>query len=539
MKGISNWKKSSKKNLTLLMAVMTAAASLSACSGSTSGDAPKSTSAKTETNGSGSAGSVLRVGRTWDSGSGNFDPATFSGISFQFGPDVFETLLQYNEKQEPDAFLAESWESSEDLKTYTFKLREGVLFHRGYGEMKASDVVFSVGRLSDPAISNTATNATNLGLSNIANVEAKDDYTVVFTLKEGDVFFTDKISRSYLTITSQKAVEELGLDEFQKCPVGTGPFMLEAGGVPGEKYVTAKFEEYWGQKAKLDRVEYYVIPDDVTLANAMESGEIDTYDVNSLEKVEEYMADPDNYVLLNARDSAQSYIGINPNFEPLNDEKVRQAIALSIDRDMLCDEYFKGTEEKSKGFLPTYCRYALEDYWNPEYNPEKAKELLAEAGYPNGFEIDMYAPNDTLSSGPATLVQQFLTQIGLKVNLQTVDFGVWLDKAKAGEIPIYLFWDSCPVLPDNVLKQFMSDSTINYIAFNNPEYDKTVTAAMDETDLDKKAELYNTAQKIIMDSGCIYTATTYSIHQVVNPRVKDLKISTGLMLTCREAYIEE
>lgn len=90
------------------------------------------------------------------------------------------------------------------------------------------------------------------------------------------------------------------------------------------------------------------------------------------------MADPDTYVLLNARDSAQSYIGINANFEPLNDPKVREAIALSIDRDMVCDEYFKGTEEKSKGFLPTFCRYALEDYWNPEYNPEKAKQLLAE-----------------------------------------------------------------------------------------------------------------------------------------------------------------
>ncbi len=341
------------------------------------------------------------------------------------------------------------------------------------------------------------------------------------------------------TFAGNKTICSYNLEEYQKRPIGTGPFMLEEGGVPGEKYCTVKFDDYWGQKAKLDRVEYYVIPDDVTLANAMEAGEIDTYDVNNLEKVEEYMADPDTYVLLNARDSAQSYIGINANFEPLNDPKVREAIALSIDRDMVCDEYFKGTEEKSKGFLPTFCRYALEDYWNPEYNPEKAKQLLAEAGYPDGFAIDMYAPNDTLSAGPATLVQQFLTQIGLKVDLQTVDFGVWLDKAKAGEIPIYLFWDSCPVIPDNVLKQFTSESTINYIAYNDPEYDRIVAAAVEENDLAKKAELYNEAQKNIMDSGCLYTMTTYSIHQVVNPRVKDLKITTGLMLTCREAYIEE
>ena len=108
------------------------------------------------------------------------------------------------------------------------------------------------------------------------------------------------------------------------------------------------------------------------------------------------------------------------------------------------------------------------------------------------------SPNDTLSAGPATLVQQFLTQIGLKVDLQTVDFGVWLDKAKAGEIPIYLFWDSCPVIPDNVLKQFTSESTINYIAYNDPEYDRIVAAAVEENDLAKKAELYNEAQKNIM-----------------------------------------
>ncbi|WP_347135912.1 ABC transporter substrate-binding protein [[Clostridium] symbiosum] len=154
MKGIKNFKGSNRKYLALLMAALTAAASLSACSGSTSGDASQSSSAKTENNGSGAAGSVLRVGRTWDSGSGNFDPATFSGISFQFGPDVFESLLTYNDKQEPAPYLAESWETSDDLKTYTFKLREGVQFHYGFGEMKASDVVFSVGRLLDPAINN-------------------------------------------------------------------------------------------------------------------------------------------------------------------------------------------------------------------------------------------------------------------------------------------------------------------------------------------------------------------------------------------------
>lgn len=249
MKGIKNFKRSNRKYLALLMAALTAAASLSACSGSTSGDASQSSSAKTENNGSGAAGSVLRVGRTWDSGSGNFDPATFSGISFQFGPDVFESLLTYNDKQEPAPYLAESWETSDDLKTYTFKLREGVQFHYGFGEMKASDVVFSVGRLLDPTINNTATNSTNLGLANIESVEAADDYMVVFTLKEGDVFFPDKVARSYLTITSQKAVEEMGLEEYQKRPIGTGPFMLEEGGVPGEKYCTVKFDDYWGRKA--------------------------------------------------------------------------------------------------------------------------------------------------------------------------------------------------------------------------------------------------------------------------------------------------
>lgn len=526
---------SKKRVFALLMSAAMAVSALTACSSSSDGESSQSTASNTAAD----AGQVLRIGRTWDSGNGNFDPATFSGISFQFGPDVFETLLQYDDNKEPAPFLAESYETSEDLKTYTFHLRKGVQFHRGYGEMKASDVVFSVERLSDPEVGNTATNAANLGTDNIESVEATDDYTVVFHLKEGDIFFPDKIARSYLTVTSQKAVEELGLEAYQACPVGTGPFMLEEGGVPGEKYSTVRFDDYWGEKAKLDRVEYYVIPDDVTLANAMEAGEIDTYDVNSLEKVEEYSAAPDLYTMINARDSAQSYIGINENFEPLNDPKVREAIALSINRDMICEQYFKGTEDPAPGFLPDYCRYALDGYWNPEYNPEKAKELLAEAGYPDGFSIDMYTPNDTLSSGPATLVQQFLTDIGLDVNLQTVDFGVWLDMAKAGEIPIYLFWDSCPILPDNVLMQFTSDSTINYIGFNNPEYDKVVAEALDETDLTKRAELYNEAQRIMMDSGDLYAITTYSIHQVVSPRVKGLKLSSGLQLTCREAYIEE
>ena len=97
---------------------------------------------------------------------------------------MFESLLTYNDKQEPAPYLAESsGKHTDDLKTYTFKLREGVQFHYGFGEMKASDVVFSVGRLLDPTINNTATNSTNLGLANIESVEAADDYMVVFTLK--------------------------------------------------------------------------------------------------------------------------------------------------------------------------------------------------------------------------------------------------------------------------------------------------------------------------------------------------------------------
>lgn len=521
----------------LAVAAVTAASALTACSGGGSGETESQAAAAAAP-----VGDVIRVGRTWDANNGNFDPATFSSsTSYQFGPDVFESLLQYNDDMEPSPFLAESFEESEDFKTFTFHLRKGVQFHRGYGEMTSEDVKFSLDRLSDPTLQNTATNLSNLEVDNIESVETPDDYTIIFNLKEPDVFFTDKMCKKYLSVVSKKAVEELGNDEFGKCPVATGPFMLEEGGVPGEKYSTAKFEDYWGEKAKVSRVEYYIIPDDVTLANAFEAGEIDTYDVNSLEKVEEYMAQPETYDLINMRDSAQCYIGLNPNIEPLNDPKVREAIALSIDRDMIVDEYFKGTEDLAKGFLPSFCRFALEDYWNPEYNPEKAVELLAEAGYPDGFAIDMYTPNDTLSSGPATLVQQFLDQIGLTVNLQTVDFGVWQEKAKAGEIPIYLFWDSCPVIPDNVLRQFTTENIpgINYVAYNNPEYDAVVEEALAETDLEKRAELYDEAQRILMDSGCLYTVCTYSIHQAVNPRVKGIELDNGLLFTCRNAYVEE
>lgn len=528
----------------LLVATALAMAVFSGCGSGTgasspSSEAPSSTGPSPSSAQGESGGDVIRVARTYDASSKSMDPGRWGyADDLVVGVSVYESLLQYDENQEAVGRLAENYEVSDDQLAYTFHLRKGVQFHHDYGEMTSEDVKFSVERLADPAL-NATSNYTNIGYENIASIETPDAYTVVFKLREPDVFFTDKMCNNYGFIVSKKAVEEMGLDNFSKLGVGTGPFEFCEGGVIGEKYAVQRFEKYWGEKAKTGRIEVLTIPDDTTLTNAFESGEIDMFDCSDIDLLLKYKSDP-KYTVVDSVDKSLLNIGLNAQVEPLNNPKVREAIFCAIDDDMLVNDYFKGLEKKATGVLPAFTKYSVQDYWKPAYDLEKAKKLLAEAGYPNGFSLDYYTVNDTLSLGPATLVEYFLTQLGIDVNFQAVSIGVFKEKVMSGTAPVWSYWNMAKFTPDTTLIKYTSENfpDTNWIGLKDPAYDKAVQSALAENDLDKRADYYAQAQKILMDSNSLYPATTYTCHTCMHADIKGFSRDGLLRTTLEQLYIE-
>lgn len=481
---------------------------------------------------------VLNIARGWEKDV--MDPATWStNEDLAFGPNVFQNLLTYDDDLNFVGSLAEQWETSDDNLTYRFFLRKGVQFHYDYGEMKASDVVFSFERLNDPEL-NASYIISAVELDNIAEITAEDDYTIKITLKEEDITFLYKIAGWYVYIVSEKAVKELGNDGFAMKPVGTGPFQFDKG-TPAEKTEVVRHEKYWGDKAIVDRLVFHIITEPATLFSAFETGEIDLMSgLTDMDKLLEYRANPDKYYIDSTPSRQLLYVGLNYQDKYFSDQKVRDAFSYAIDRDEIIRDFYMGLEQPAGGFIPEMTKYAVTDYWHPVYDLEKAKELLKEAGYPNGIETEFYCPDDHLSMGPATVVQSYLTQAGIKAALKAVDFGIYIDAVRNGTAPIWLLYNSTGVLPDETLKRYTSAFIPgnNWCSFNDPEYDKLVAEAIGAKTEDAKREASIKAQERLLDAGILYSICTYTEHTAMQSNIKGFKLGKNLVNYYDRVYIE-
>lgn len=519
----------SKKNLLFLALFMTFSFTLTGCNAKTTPtDSPKEPTEEV----------VLNVARDWEKT--NMDPASWStNEDLIFGPSVFQTLLTYDKNLNFVGELAEKWEVEDDFKTFRFFLRKGVQFHRDYGEMKASDIVFTFERMMDPEVKATSVGPA-IGIENFNEIIAEDDYTVKITLKNKDINFLHKMANWYGYVVSEKAVKEMGNNVFALKPVGTGPYAFDKG-VAGERTEVIKHDKYWGDKAKIDRIVFHIISEPATLFNAFEAGEIDFFAITDTQKLLEYKADPDKYYVDSIPGRQLLYVGMNYQDKHFKDKKIREALTYAIDRDEIIKNYFMDLEKPAKGVIPTLTKYSINDKWNPVYDPEKTKALLAEAGYPDGIETEFYCPNDHLSMGPATLVQSYLAQAGIKASLKTVDFGVFLDTVRNGKAPIWLLYDSTGILPDETLRRYTSAKIpgSNWCSFNDPEYDRLVEQALAAQTEETKKEFSERAQLRLLEQGILYPLSTYTQHSVMHKKVKGFSLGGDLATSFEHVYIEE
>lgn len=427
----------------------------------------------------------------------SLDPhATNDQPSSRVMKQIYGTLVDQNEDMELVPGLAEEWEQIDDL-TFEFKLREGVQFHNGE-ELTASDVEFTLLRaLESPDVGHI------VGAIDPDGFEIVDDHTIRISTVEPFAPLLSHLAHTASSILNQSAVEEFG-EDYGENPVGTGPFQLD-NWARGSEIHLERFEDYYGDNALMERVTFRNIQEDGNRTIELETGEIHiAYDVlpTDISRIE------GNDELELARDLNFStvYLGFNLEKEPFDDVRVRQAINYAIDVDSIINTVMEGSGEVATGPIGPMVWGANEDLEPYGYDVEKAQELLAEAGYEDGFSTTIWTNDNQLRQDIAQIAQSQLEEVGIDVSIEVLEFGAYLDNTAAGEHDMFILgWVTVTGDPDYGLyalfhsEQFGSAGNRTFYA--NDRVDELLDQARRSADPDVREEAYMEVQEIVRDEA--------------------------------------
>ena len=421
---------------------------------------------------------------------------------------------------EPD--LAESWTVSPDGTQWTFKLRRGVQFHKGFGELTAEDVKFSFER----QIKRAPGTRFGVNLEVIRSVEVVDPYTVQIALKGYDpLFLLRMVGYQQGYILSKKAVEKAG-DQYKWNPIGTGPFVFERH-APREKIVLKAFDQFRGGRPQIDEVHWFDVPEDATKLIGLEKG---TFDLVYPETV---TADIDAQVrkigaVMDRRGpGGQDRFYLNMTKPPFDDIRVRRAFMHAIDRKAIKETLYPGALGRlAVSPIPRgYFGHAPIEL--PEHNPELAKKLLAEAGHPNGITVRNYFMSKSfLFPKVMTLAQEQLRKVGIVVEVQLVEHATYHENIRKNLNPFVLFGGTRLPDADPWLTLFFHSSEIPDPATGNKgtnfahyrAIDDLLAQGRQERDPRKRAAIYNEAQKRLMRDAVVLPLSEVPNEWARNPK---------------------
>lgn len=443
------------------------------------------------------------------------DPSKVTdGESIYVTNQIYDGLVRYEqENTEVRPALATEWNVSDDGKTWTFTLREGVKFHDGT-DFDAEDVVFNFERWATSAefiYYGYMFGASEDDLGGIIeNVEATGDYEVAITLSEPNAPFLQTLAMPPFGIASPDAVEKSGEDYF-KNPVGTGPFVFGEW-IPDDKITLTKNENYFGDVANVDTVIFRTIPDNGARFLELQAGSIDMMTGLNPQDIETTEND-ENLQVIRRPSMNVSYMAMNTEKEgPMASKEVRQAINWAIDKEKLLTLY-EGIGKAAKNPLPPSLwgyNDEVEDYG---YDVEKAKALLAEAGYADGFDVTLYTfanprPYMPQPKVTAQAIQEMLKDVNVNVEIIENDWDTHLTATENGEHDMaFLGWTGDNGDPDNFLYVLLDKdnaklgSAGNIAFYKSDDVHDLLKAAQTETDQDKRTELYLEAQELIHEDA--------------------------------------
>jgi peptide/nickel transport system substrate-binding protein len=327
--------------------------------------------------------------------------------------------------------LAERWEIL-DPQTYKFYLRRGVKFHNG-DPFTAEDVVYTFKR----AISSASLHAPRVSpFLNMDDFEILDDYTVILRTKGPVGGWLESMKYPYANIMSKRAVEESGETYFRN-PVGTGPFKFK-NWTKGEKIELTAFDGYYGSKPNVKDLNFLVLPDDSSRVIALETGNVDFAYAVPPSDVDRLNGSSSKVKAVEGQGLVLIYLGMNTQKKPLDDARVRQAIDYAINKEAYNQVVYQGYSKIPEGPLVPASMFTPLGSKSYQYDPNKAKDLLKQAGYPDGFTLKLWIINFQDRINGATVVQSMLEQIGIKVEIEVFESGVFDDRMMAGGHDLFI-----------------------------------------------------------------------------------------------------
>ena len=437
---------------------------------------------------------------------------------------IFDDLLTRDEHLNAAPGIAERWEIPDPL-TYVFHLRKGIKFHDGRA-LTSRDVKWSF----DSLIQGKVTSAKGSTYGSVDHIDAPDDYTVVFHLKEPMATLLWNLAGEAMGIVPYGSGEEIS-----RHPVGSGPFRFVSSELDKD-VVIARNDEYWGEKAKLEKVRFNVVPDVTTRALELRKGSADVASPRSLvsDMVLTLQRDP-KLAVLSPPGTVMQYMGFNLRDPILKDVRVRQAIAYAINREPLIHYLWRDYARPANSVLPPESWAYDGNTASYNYDPQRARQLLDAAGYPahDGvrFHLTMKTSTEESSRLMAAIFQQQLREVGIALDIRSFESATFFADVTRGEFQVYsLRWIGGNQDPDIFDLVFNSDRFpprgANRGFYSNPRVDELIGQARRELDLGKRKLLYAEVQQILardlpyvdlwyFDNVLVYSRRVHGI--VMNP----------------------
>jgi peptide/nickel transport system substrate-binding protein/oligopeptide transport system substrate-binding protein len=466
------------------------------------------------------------------------DPAKMTDIYEEVvTQQLFEGLVQYSDNLMVIPGLAESWKSSRDNLRWVFKLKEGATFHNGR-EVTAQDFVYTYTRILDPQTESGASSllsrikgATDFreGRSKtVQGLRALDTYTLEIELAEPFPPFVAMMAMVNFGVVPGEEVERLG-DDFGLYPVGTGPFRFERWSRNEEISLTA-YEDYHEGRPYLDQVLFKIFPVGSTeqMFSEFEIGNLEDsfFPVDKREAIET----GDKFQLLRRPSLTIRFFTMNNSTEPLDSSEIRKAINYAIDKRTISIELGRGRLIPATGLIPTGMFGHNPENLNYPYSPEKARELLERAGFPDGRGLpQIQFWSSVTSKGPLAedeAVTKYLSEVGFKIKFNYLtEWPEFKKKIEQGEAPVFKYsWQADVPDPDNIISSiFHSKSPHNLARYLNPEVDNLIEKAQIETDYSERASLYVDIQEMIMEDAPVILLNYLSYERVFQPYVRNFE----------------
>jgi peptide/nickel transport system substrate-binding protein/oligopeptide transport system substrate-binding protein len=480
--------------------------------------------------------------------------------------NIFDSLLEYSYRTEellPAA--AESWEVSDDMTVFTFKLRKGATFHNG-DPVTAKDFKYAWERTCNPKTTNTVSEISyHLAMikgykemiagtaTELPGVVAKDELTLEVTLTQPYADFIYVITHPALgPIPSGGAASDF--TTFSEAPIGNGPFMID-GKWERDQYIRLKrFDNYYGDKAFIDGVDFNIIGEVDTAFIEFQAGNLDFVQIadGQIEPtLAQYGESPDGFTInpgkqtLIGPESSVYYLNVNTADPVLKDKNIRMALSYAINRQAICDTIFFGTRIPATGIIPPRIEGFRDGAWPASvYDVAKAKKALADAGYPNGEglpAIKLSYNTGGAHGNIAQMVQADFKAIGVNAELDMMEWGQYLDELEAGNIQIgRLGWIAdYPIMENFLFSLFYTGNGDNYSSYSNAAVDSGILAARAISDVDARIKAFQKVDDLIAADFPVIPLMFYRHNRVGSSRVNDFYFGPTMLPDLNHTWLSK